>query len=60
MTTIRKLIEKKYGNLNKFSKATNWSYQKVWYIATKDPNKMNLKKLDEICKLLDCKRSDLI
>lgn len=60
MTTIRKLIEKKHGNLNKFANKIGWSYQRVYYIATTDPNTMNLNKLDKICELLECKRKDLI
>jgi DNA-binding Xre family transcriptional regulator len=60
MTTIRKLIEKKHGNLNRFSKNIGWSYQRVHYIATVDPNKMNLNKLSKIAKLLDCDIKDLI
>lgn len=60
MTNIRKLIEQKYGNINKFAKDMSWSYQRAYYVATKDPNKMNLTKLDSICKILKCKRKDLI
>lgn len=60
MTTIGKLINVKYGNVYRFAKAMGWSYQRAKYIATKNPNDMNLKKLKEICSLLDCKITDII
>lgn len=60
MTTIRKVIEKKHGNLNKFAKKIGWSYQRVYYIANTDPAKMNLTKLSNIANMLDCDVKELI
>lgn len=60
MTTIKKRILKKYKTIQKFADEMGWSHQRASYIATKDPNKMNLNKLDKICEILNCKRKDLI
>lgn len=60
MTSIGKRILKKYGTIQKFANEMGWSHQRARYIATKDPSEMNLKKLDKICEILNCKRKDLI
>lgn len=60
MTSIRIRILKKYGTIQKFANEMGWSHQRARYIATKDPSEMNLKKLDKICEILNCKRKDLI
>jgi DNA-binding Xre family transcriptional regulator len=60
MTTIKKLIIKKYGNLNRFAVSMGWSYQRASYIANKNPLEMNLKKINEIAIILECKKEDLI
>lgn len=60
MTTIKKIIIEKYGNLNRFALSMGWSYQRVSYIATKNPSEMNLKKINEIAVILKCKKEDLI
>lgn len=59
-TDLCKIILKKYGTIQKFANEMGWSHQRARYIATKDPSEMNLKKLDKICEILNCKKKDLI
>lgn len=60
MTTIKRMIKKKYGNVNKFAIAVGWSYQRAAYTAKRNPQEMNLRKLHDISKLLDCDITELI
>jgi len=60
MSVIKNLMVKKSGSVYAFAKEVGWSFQRTYYIANKDPRKMNNKKLEQVCLLLECDLKDVL